>query len=227
MYYAFLHQTLVLVPLRKSFFSGHASFSMYTMLYLVVSCCRLENSLSTCPPSIVRTLDKLDLSVSVLPSVPLHLARRPAAAPSHPVHPYHDVLLHWPVPGVRPQAPSHRRASGFHPGRPGGLLHSEWTALPNRSRRADGSNSKSLPMFVTQGFCFLFLSPFFFFLGFLRVRLVQDQRETFDSLPNPGEERPRSPGRHQGAQQPSHHGVVAAVTRSSAVQIATAVQTGS
>lgn len=178
--------------------------------------------LPACPPSIVRTLDKLGLFVSVLPSVPLHLARRPAAAPSHPVHAHHDVLLHWPVPGVRPQAPPHRRAGGFHPGRPGGLLHSEWTTLPSHSRRADDSKSKLLLMFVTQGFCFLFLSPFFFFPGFLRVRLVQDQRETFESLPNPGEERPRSPCRHQGAQQPSHHGVVAAVTRSSAIQIATA-----
>lgn len=28
--------------LRKSFFSGHASFSMYTMLYLVVSCISLN-----------------------------------------------------------------------------------------------------------------------------------------------------------------------------------------
>lgn len=34
--------TLLIILLRKSFFSGHASFSMYTMLYLVVSCEHFE-----------------------------------------------------------------------------------------------------------------------------------------------------------------------------------------
>lgn len=34
----YVYETLLIILLRKSFFSGHASFSMYTMLYLVVSC---------------------------------------------------------------------------------------------------------------------------------------------------------------------------------------------
>lgn len=67
-------------------------------------------------------------------------------------------------------------------------------------------------------FSFLFLS----FAGFLRVRFIQEQRETLDSLTDAGEERPRSPCRHQGAQQPSHHGIVATVTRRRAIHIATA-----
>lgn len=60
----------------------------------------------------------------------------------------------------------------------------------------------------------------FFSPGFLRVRFVQDQRETLHPLANAGEERPRSPRRHPGAQQPSHHGIMATVTPSCAIQTA-------
>lgn len=182
---------------------------MYTMLYLVVSC---FGPISTSRWTDVRTFDQLGVFLSVLPSVPLHLARRPAAAPSHPVHPHHDVLLHRPVPGVRPQAPSHRRAGGVHPGRPGGLLHSEWTLRPGAPTDLMAPNSSR--RLSLRG---LHFSSFFcFFSGFLRVGFIQDQRETLDSGADAGEERPRSPCGHQGAQQPSHHGIVATVTRSRA-----------
>lgn len=60
---------------------------------------------------------------SVLPAVPLHLARSPAAPPVDPVHPHHDVLLHWSVPGVRPQTPPHRCPGWVLSGRPSSLLH--------------------------------------------------------------------------------------------------------
>lgn len=72
-----------------------------------------------------------------------------------------------------------------------------------------------------RGFHFSSFFSLSFCPGFLRVRFVQDQRETLDSLANAGEERPHCPCRHQGAQQPSHHGIVATVTPSCAIRIAT------
>lgn len=106
---------------RKSFFSGHASFSMYTMLYLVVSwfehtfCCSVHHNSSL-----------IDfLSFTVLPAVTFHLAWSSPAAPAHPVHPHYDVVLHRPVPRFGPQAPPHWCPGWFYTGSPGGLLHSE------------------------------------------------------------------------------------------------------
>lgn len=110
--------------LRKSFFSGHASFSMYTMLYLVVSVVLLSPQDASLPP-LGSKFCFFFLLLPVLPAVPFHLARRAPAAPSDPVHAHHDVLLHRPVPGLGPQAPSHRCPGWFYTGSPGGLLRSE------------------------------------------------------------------------------------------------------
>lgn len=113
------------ILLRKSFFSGHASFSMYTMLYLVVSWFE-RTFCSVCHSSSLIEF----LSFTVLPAVTFHLAWSSPAPPAHPVHPHYDVVLHRPVPRFGPQAPPNGCPGWFYTGSSGGLLHSElWLQL--------------------------------------------------------------------------------------------------
>ena len=76
-------------------------------------------------------VDSLPISpnLPVLPAVQVHLAWSPSSAPPGTVHPHHDVLLHRPVPRLRPQAPPHRRPGWLRTGSPGGLQHSEYLDL--------------------------------------------------------------------------------------------------